>query len=99
WPAGGSGERLGRWNVGTLERWGGRMTTWEYHKTSSDGELGKLGREGWELVGVVPDSAGGDAILYFKRPALNFRERVTMEQKRHYYGLMVIKLNEEGQNA
>ena len=45
--------------------------------------LAELGRDGWELVGV-----GGDAdyrLLYLKRPALSFRERVTLDQRHRYF--------------
>jgi hypothetical protein len=66
---------------------GGIMTTWEYLKTSGDGELEELGRRGWELVAVVPSESGGGAALYFKRPGLSFREQVTEDQKRRYYAL------------
>jgi hypothetical protein len=71
------------------------MTAWEYHKSSGDAELEALGQDGWDLVAVVP-SLSGDPTLYFKRPAHDFRERVTLDQKRHYYGLMGIKASDEG---
>ncbi len=45
--------------------------------------LEALGSEGWELVGVGGDADEG--VLYLKRRALDFRERVTMEQRRRYY--------------
>ena len=45
--------------------------------------LGELGSEGWELVGVGGDSDAG--VLYMKRPALDFRDRVTVDQRRRYY--------------
>lgn len=58
---------------------------WEYLTIpeSERGRLGELGEQGWELVatGGGPD----DPKLYLKRPALSFRERVTLEQRRHYY--------------
>jgi hypothetical protein len=60
------------------------MEAWEYLSTPDDSRLAELGREGWELVGVMP-SGTGTATFYFKRPALNFRERVTEDQKRHHY--------------
>ena len=41
--------------------------------------LRELGQDAWELVAV---SAGTH---YFKRPALTFRERVTIDQKRRVY--------------
>ena len=58
---------------------------WEYRKCLDFGELEALGREGWELVAVLPAGTEAEAIFYLKRPAPNFRERVTEEQKRHYY--------------
>ena len=45
--------------------------------------LNALGSEGWELVGVGGDADEG--VLYLKRPALDFRERVTMDQRGRYY--------------
>ncbi len=70
------------------------MVIWEYHKSLGDGDLEVLGRAGWELVAVVP-STGEEAAFYFKRPAPGFRERVTNDQKRHYYTLLGIKGPEE----
>jgi hypothetical protein len=58
---------------------------WEYLTIpeSENGRLGELGEQGWELVatGGGPD----ERTLYLKRPALSFRERVTLAQRRHYY--------------
>ena len=74
----------------------GTMTTWEYRVVrENDGpDLEVLGREGWELVGI----AGSDdtARLYFKRPGRDFRERVTLDQKRRYYALWGKDLDAEG---
>ncbi len=55
--------------------------TWEYRvETAPDLDtLNALGAEGWELAGVEA------TICYFKRPALDFREQVTLEQKLRYY--------------
>jgi hypothetical protein len=62
---------------------------WEYHVTvhdrMSEEVLNQLGAVGWELVGVVPDGNPASATFYFKRPALSFKERVTLEQKHRYY--------------
>jgi len=68
---------------------------WEYLtvEESDAGDLSSLGRQGWELAGVSGDR------LYFKRPAMSFRERVTLDQKRHYYGLLGVPLAEEGPEA
>jgi hypothetical protein len=55
--------------------------TWEYRRTGllSEPELNELGGDGWELTGV---STGE---LFFKRPRLSFKERVTLEQRERYY--------------
>jgi len=49
------------------------MTTWEYatvplliHATKQI--LDTWGKDGWELVAVVPAADGGNPIAYFKRP-------------------------------
>jgi len=70
---------------------------WEYHKSLDFGELEALGREGWELVAVLPSESDGEGVFYLKRLALGFRERVTMDQKRHYYGLLGIVARDEEQ--
>jgi hypothetical protein len=74
------------------------MTSWEYCKTRDEAELEALGREGWELVAVVGGKTESEVVFYFKRPAHDFREEVTMDQKRHYYGLMGIQaaVHDEG---
>jgi hypothetical protein len=61
---------------------------WEYLTIAAEdaGDLSALGREGWELAGV------DDGKLYFKRSAVSFRERVTLDQKRHVYGTMRVPL-------
>ncbi len=52
-------------------------TVWEYFTTSEDAaDLAVLGRDGWELAGVGPTGT-----LYFKRPAPDFRERITLDQR------------------
>ena len=60
----------------------GSSCAWEYLTVQRDAgtDLVALGRDGWELVGVAEDST-----LYLKRPGLDFRERVTMDQKRRVY--------------
>jgi len=73
------------------------MILWEYHKSKNEGELPALGRQGWELVAVlpggVPANVGGEGpTFYFKRPALTFREEVTLDQKRRYYDLIGIQM-------
>jgi hypothetical protein len=62
-----------------------RPAGWEY-LTIGEAErdaLPALGREGWELVAVGGTAAA--PILYLKRPALGFRERVTLDQRQAYY--------------
>lgn len=52
-------------------------TAWEYLTLSeAEVDLAALGRDGWELAAVGPTGA-----LYFKRPALDFRERITLDQR------------------
>jgi len=73
------------------------MAAWEYFTIRNDDELNALGREGWELVAVRPDESGGGATFYLKRPGHDFRERVTLEQKRYYYKLMGIQPSDDGE--
>lgn len=49
------------------------------------GELNRLGAEGWELVAVTP-SGEGRTELVFKRPAPDFRTRITLEQRAEVTG-------------
>jgi hypothetical protein len=60
-------------------------STWEYRIESdlAEAALNRLGAEGWELVAV--DTRNGNATCYLKRPRLDFREQVTLEQKARYY--------------
>ena len=71
----------------------GSTHAWEYLTIQRDAgtDLAALGRDGWELVGVAEGST-----LYFKRPGLDFRERVTLDQKRRYYALWGKGLDAEG---
>lgn len=59
---------------------------WEHlvEREPDQARLSALGAEGWELVTVR--DVGGEARAYLKRPALSFRERVTLEQRDAYYG-------------
>lgn len=52
---------------------------WEYLVIGEPGRLPELGREGWELVAVVPE--GGASTLYLKRPVPSVREQITLEQR------------------
>ncbi len=55
-----------------------QRTAWEYLTVSeAEVDLAALGRDGWELAGVGPSGT-----LYFKRPAPDFRERITLDQRR-----------------
>ena len=52
-------------------------TAWEYFTTSeAEADLAALGRDGWELAAIGPTGT-----LYFKRPAKDFRERITLDQR------------------
>ncbi len=53
-------------------------------------ELNGFGAEGWELIAVTPLD-GGRSELIFKRPAPDFRSRITLDQRAHVTG--------EGQDA
>ncbi len=64
---------------------GSTILRWEY-LTVPEGErhrLSALGEEGWELAGVGGNS--DEPLLYLKRPGLDYRERVTVEQRNRYY--------------
>ncbi|MGH2613682.1 MAG: hypothetical protein ACRDJC_00445 [Thermomicrobiales bacterium] len=62
-----------------------RQAIWDYLVISEDerDRLPALGREGWELVGVggCPD----ERLLYLKREGPDLRERVTLDQRKHYF--------------
>ena len=69
------------------------MPAWEYKVVEGAADLAALGGAGWELVSVVASPAGVPT-LYLKRPAPSFRDRVTLDQKRRYYGRLGIPLEE-----
>ena len=58
-----------------------RPIAWEYHLEPTShldrDTLDALGRDGWELVTIAPDT--GKAI--FKRPGPDWRERIALEQR------------------
>jgi hypothetical protein len=56
---------------------------WEYVVTGDETQLPNLGREGWELVAVVPRAGG--LSFYLKKPAPGLKERITLEQRREVY--------------
>lgn len=62
----------------------GETQAWEYLTAAANPahDLAALGREGWELVVTANDPHG---TLYFRRPGLTFRERITLEQRRAVY--------------
>jgi len=64
----------------------GSPQRWAYHVLRSTGpldpaQLDSLGNEGWELVTAVPDPGTGTSSLVFKRPAPDFRTRITLDQR------------------
>jgi len=62
--------------------------TWEYRSVFEPDAalLADFGSDGWELVAVTGDE--GRQRFHFKRPGLDFRERVTLEQKARYYAML-----------
>lgn len=59
---------------------------WSYHVLRAEGlidtaHLDTLGKEGWELVTAVTDPGTGTISLVFKRPAPDFRARITLDQR------------------
>ncbi|GIW04504.1 MAG: hypothetical protein KatS3mg059_1124 [Thermomicrobiales bacterium] len=73
--------------------------TWEYRITVGldEAALNALGAEGWELVAVTGDTLGTDSpTLFFKRPGLSFRERVTIDQKQRYFSAWGLGAAESG---
>jgi hypothetical protein len=67
-------------------------TEWEYNVVDLDNDdprLHTLGRGGWELV------AAERGALYFRRPRLSFRDRVTLEQKHAIYRSRGIAIPED----
>ncbi|HEV2067238.1 MAG TPA: hypothetical protein VGR08_10395 [Thermomicrobiales bacterium] len=59
---------------------------WQYHVLRTEPpfsvqELDALGKEGWELVSVTADPGTPKVSLVFKRPAPDFRTRVTLDQR------------------
>lgn len=75
----------------------GEQPAWEYRLIEAGDEvtLETLGAQGWEVVatgsGITPSGAG----FVLKRPRLGFRERVTLDQKRHVYASRGVALPEE----
>ncbi len=64
----------------------GPIRRWSYHVLRPEGaidtdQLDALGADGWELVAAVPDRDTGTPSLVFKRPAPDFRARITLDQR------------------
>ncbi len=59
---------------------------WEYHILRTEPpisvpELDSLGEDGWELVTATGDPGSPKVSLIFKRPAPDFRARITLDQR------------------
>ncbi len=71
---------------------------WDYHWLDWKDEEGliALGAHGWELAATLPGVSGEPGgRLCLKRPRPSFRERVTLDQKRHVYASRGVALPEE----
>ncbi len=62
----------------------GEQPGWDYQwlDATDESRLASLGARGWEVVAASADAAR----LLLKRAKPTFRERVTLDQKRHVYG-------------
>lgn len=65
--------------------------SWDYRFVDirNGQEMARLGALGWEAVGATQD----DVLL--KRPALDFREQVTLDQRRRYFGYWGLDVPED----
>ncbi len=72
---------------------------WEYltFPEAERDRLAALGRDGWELVGI--GGSGDERLLYLKRGAADFRERVTREQRSFYYESLGLDPNDPRERA
>jgi hypothetical protein len=74
---------------------GQSTAAWEYLviPEAEREQLAMLGRDRWELVtiGGPPD----EPLLYLKRSALEFRERITLDQRASYYAARGIEATPE----
>ena len=68
-------------------------TTWEYkiERSPDEATLNDLGSQGWDVVATLETP---DAVV-LKRPALDFREQVTLDQRRRYFGYWGLDAPEE----
>jgi hypothetical protein len=73
----------------------GEHPTWEYRwlDAADEGELDRLGARGWEIAATLPGATG--TRLCLKRQGPGFRERVTLDQKRHVYATFGVALPED----
>lgn len=61
-------------------------TKWHYYVRKGEmtqDALNEVGKEGWELVSVMPDR--GETVFYFKRPHPTLAESITLEQRERYF--------------
>jgi hypothetical protein len=59
---------------------------WEYlvEHGLEPARLAEVGNQGWELVSIVPEHGREGLVFYFKRPAANLRERVTLDHRQRF---------------
>lgn len=69
----------------------GERERWEYRMLPERlaNQIDALGAEGWELVAPMMTAHG--SVLYLRRRGPDFRERVTLEQKRRYYAQLGVQ--------
>jgi hypothetical protein len=72
--------------------------TWDYLVEDEIGteQLAELGAEGWELVSVAQSVRGSGNTFYFKRPAADLRERVTLDHRQRFVEGTAGPLGSEG---
>lgn len=66
---------------------------WNYRVIDdvTESSLNALGEDGWEIVASI-----GTLRVIAKRPALDFREQVTLDQRRRYFGYLGLNEPDEG---
>ena len=62
---------------------------WEYLIVQQPEALPSLGLDGWELVSVV--LIDNHPNHYLKRPAPDFRQRLTEDQRKHAYAQLKVE--------